>query len=285
MYYRSLSRLLDIVSTGDVLYYTEDVQLLKTPSISAAQLRDTRKYVEWKYHPTNPQANPEFTVGTAPLPYAIPYPPVKVYLSWENDVVYLGPEFHAHHLHDFLTSTGTGHELSSVQHIALSHNIWQGSPNGRWDELCAALYSLKTRPVKEVIIVPDDEVGALKDRWYYRRHKIKVLEPEFKYYLRPNGGEKARTVVENLQGWFERLWNPGKKAEDDEEEEPGNNGESVTISGEEGSKEVPTVCVKSIRRNGRTMANFKDGMWGIQEDMGDMRYWKTWNPPEMAEAS
>jgi hypothetical protein len=244
--------------------------------VSAAQLKDTRKYVEWKYHPNNPQANPEFTVGTAPLPYAIPYPPVKVYLSWENDVVYLGPEFHAHHLHKFLTGTGTGYELLGVQYIALSHNLWLGSPNGRWDELREALYALKTRPVKEVIIVPD-EVHALEDRWFYRRHEIKLLEPEFKYHFRPNGGEKARTVVENLQEWFERLWNPSRKEEEEgEDEEPGDDGESVTVSGDDGANEVPRVCVKSVRRNGRTMANFRDSMWDIQEEMGDMRYWKTW---------
>ena len=274
---------------------TEALRLYKLVEVgvSSAQLRDTRKYVEWKYHPTNPQANPEFTVGTAPLPYALPYPPVKVYLSWENDIVYLGPEFHAQHLHNFLTGSGAGHELPRVKRIALSHNLWQGSRNGRWDELREALYSLKTRPVKEVIIVPDDETGALEDRWYYRRHEIKLLEPEFNYHFRPSGGEKARTVVENLGEWFQRLWNDsGEKVqegeeEEEEEEENGDEAKSVTVSGDgdEERNEAPTVCVKSIRRNGRTMGSFRDGLWGIQEAMGDMRYWKTWNPPEVAEAS
>jgi hypothetical protein len=70
-----------------------------------------------------------------------------------------------------------------------------------------------------------------------------------------------------------------------EEEEDGDR-ESVTVCGEEvEEREIPTVCVKSIRRNGREMANFRNGMWGIQEAMGDMRYWKTWNPPQMADAS
>lgn len=270
---------------------TEALRLYKLVhvGVSAAQLKDTRKYVDWKYHPTNPQANPEFTVGTAPLPYAIPYPPVKVYLNWENDVVYLGPEFHAHHLHSFLTGTGDGHELSGVQHIALSHNLWQCSRNGRWDELRHALYSLKTRPVKEVIVVPDDEIGALEDRWYYRRHEIKLLEPEYTYHFRPSGGEKASTVVENLQEWFARLWdNDRKKANENDETEDDN--ESVTVGGDEeaekeGTEHIPTVCVKSIRRNGRPMANFRDGLWGIQEAMGDMRFWKTWNPPGEEEAS
>ena len=255
--------------------------------VSAAQLRDSRKYVEWKYHPANPQANPEFTVGTAPLPYAFPYPPVKVYLNWDNDTIYLGPEFHAHHLHNFLTATGAGHELSGVQRIALSRKLWEGSRNGRWDELRESLYSLKSRPMIEVIIVPDDTTSALEDRWYYRRHEIRLRNPECGYHFRPAGGEKARTVVENLGEWFERLWGKQRKEDggDGEEKEDGD-GESVTVCGEEvEEREVPTVCVKSIRRNGREMANFRNGMWGIQEAMGDMRYWKTWNPPQIADAS
>jgi hypothetical protein len=258
--------------------------------VNAAQLRDTRKYIEWKYHPTNPHANPVFFVDTLPLPYAIPHPPVKVYLNWENDVVYLGPEFHAHHLHNFLTGTGAGHELSGVQRIALSHNLWQCSQNRRWDELREALYSLKTRPVKEVMIVPDDETRALEERWYSRRHEIKLLEPEFTYHLRPSGGEKAATVLENLQEWFRRLWDDNQKQVDEGKEQDEADDESVTVTGDEelekdGTENMPTVCVKSIRRNGRIMSDFRDGLWGIQKAMGDMRYWKTWNPPEMEEAS
>ena len=199
--------------------------------------------------------------------------------------MYLGPDLQAHHLHDFLTSTGDGHELSGVQRIALSHKLWQCSRNEQWDELRAALYSLKTRPVREVIIVPDDQIGALKDRWYYRRHEIKLLEPEYTYHFRPNGGEKARTIVENLQEWFGRLWN--KKVDKDDEVEKADD-ESVTVSGEEepeqqqaaALEQVPLVLVKSIQRNGRVMEHFQDGLWGIQKAMGDMRYWKTWNPPE-----
>jgi hypothetical protein len=94
-----------------------------------------------------------------------------------------------------------------------------------------------------------------------------------------------------LGEWFGRLWGAEKKVEEGEEEngdgdEDANDDESVTVSGEEvEGREVPTVCVKSIRRNGRIMANFRDGLWGIQEAMGDMRYWKTWNPPKTAQAS
>jgi hypothetical protein len=268
---------------------TEALRLYKLVEVgvSAAQLKDARKYVEWRYHPTNPQANPEFTVGTPSLPYAIPYPPVKIYLSWENDVVYLGPEFQAHHLHGFLTGTGAGHELSGLQNIALSHNLWQCSRNGPWwDELRHALYSLKTRPVKDIFIVPDDEVGALEDRWYYKRHEIKLLEPEDTYHFRPNGGERARTVVENLQEWFGRMWDDNRKKADEQEQAEDDDDESVTVNEEETEKEagnVPKVCIKSIRRNGRKMANFRDGLWGIQEAVGDMRYWMTWNPPEEEE--
>ena len=204
--------------------------------------------------------------------------------------MYLGPEFHTHHLHSFLTGTGTGHELSGVQRIALSHNLWQCSMNGRWDELREALYSLKTRPVKEIMIVPDDETRALEDRWYSRRHEIKLLEPECTYYFRLSGGEKAETVAEKLQEWFGRLWDDGQKQVDEDESQDGTDDESVTVAGdEEPAKEktgnVPTVFIKSIRRNGRIMSNFRDGLWGIQKAMGDMRYWKTWSPPKTEEAS
>lgn len=257
--------------------------MLVEVGVSAAQTQDTRKYIDWKYHPANPHANPNLTVGTAPLPYAIPHPPVKVYLSWENDTIYLGPEFHAHHLHDFLTGAGEGQELCGLQRIALGHNLWRCSRNGQWDELREALYSLKARPMKEVILVPDDNIGALEDRWYSRRHEIKLLKPEYTYHFRPNGGDKATTVVENLQEWFKRLWSDRRKVDDDGTEA---DDQSVTVKGEEELKaerdeRIPIVCVKSIRRNGRKMADFRAGLWGIQEAVGDMRYWKTWSPPEM----
>ncbi|KAG0650149.1 hypothetical protein D0Z07_3460 [Hyphodiscus hymeniophilus] len=272
---------------------TEALRLYKLVKVgvSAAQRIDMREYVQWEHHPTNPQSNSDLTLDTVPLPYAVPHPPAEVYLNWENDVLYLGLEFHAHHLHDFLKGSGDGHELSGVQLIALSHNLWRGSRNGRWDELRAALYSLKTRPVKEVIIVPDDAVGALEDRWYYRRHEIKLLDPEYIYHFKPGGGEEAKTVVENLQEWFGRLWADNQTQLNGEHGAKIDDNEGVNVTIDEGvevvrtviAEYVPRVCVKSIRRNGQAMANFRNGLWGIQEAVGDMRYWKTWTQTEMEE--
>ncbi len=195
---------------------------------------------------------------------------MKVYFNWEKDVEYLGEEFHARHLLNSFATTGAGSEVSGLQRIALSHYHWECLSNGSWDHLREGIYSLKSRPPREVRIVPEDQVGALDDRWYYKRQGITLLEPEYPYHFMPNGGERATTVLENLQAWFGRLWedDPPKAAEEDGSEDD----EGVTVAAEDGSERewtqrVPQVCVRSIRRNGRTLADFQDGLWGM------MRLW------------
>lgn len=122
-----------------------------------------------------------------------------------------------------------------------------------------------------MMIIPDDEKGALIDRWYYGKHDIEVGGPPWAHTFRPNGEELAKTVVENLGEWFERLWNMERKEERKED------GEYEEVRP---PSEPPNVSVMSVRRNGRRMSEFKDGLWEIQEAMGDMRVWKTWTPPE-----
>jgi hypothetical protein len=40
----------------------------------------------------------------------------------------------------------------------------------------------------------------------------------------------------------------------------------------------PKVSVMSLKRNGRRMREYTDGLSEIQKSMGDMRIWKTWTP-------
>ena len=85
-------------------------------------------------------------------------------------MVYLGPEFRREHLSQLLTSIDAEMEMEGVQRLALAHKLFMGSPyeDGRFEGLRNCLYSLKRRmALKEVMVVPDDERGALVDRWYY----------------------------------------------------------------------------------------------------------------------
>lgn len=248
-----------------------------------------RSYVDWRYHPTNPAAE-GLTVGTAPLPYAEPYPPARVRVCWERDVIYLGPEFRHEHLLQFFTAVGDGMELKGLRRLALGHKLWVGSEDGRWDVLRNCLYSLKgRRDVKEVIIVPDDERGALVDRWYYGKHDITLSDAEWRYKFRPDNGEIARNFVENLEEWFVRLWKdsptpPALEIHPNHDEEDATDDETASVGTLMGDELVergilpPEVSIKSVRRNGVRMADFKDGLWKIQEAIGDMRVWKTWTP-------
>jgi hypothetical protein len=45
-------------------------------------------------------------------------------------------------------------------------------------------------------------------------------------------------------------------------------------------REVPKVRVKSVRREGRRMRDFREGAWEVQKMLGDMRVWKNWVPAQ-----
>lgn len=144
-----------------------------------------------------------------------------------------------------------------MQNLALDRKLWIGSQQGRWEYLRNSLYSLRQRPLKVLYIVPDDELRYLNDKFYYKPHIISLLEPAIIYKFRPEGQtEFAKTVVENLGEWFERLW-------------------------EDSGREVPEVMVKSVRREGRRMnGDFREGTWEVQRILGDMRVWKNWVPAQ-----
>jgi hypothetical protein len=285
--------------------------------VSAAVRVEGRKYVEWRYHPSNPNAVPGYTVGTAPLPYAIPHEPKAVFVSWEHDVIYLGPEFKAHHLLMFMTTTGEGRELEGIKYLAIDRKLWLGAERGNGDVLRSSLYSLKERKeMREVIVVPDDEERALIDKWYRGKHEISLHEPEWTYTFQPLGREQAPIFLECLEEWFDRLWKwdpnakevkPNTRNDSDGEDDPHNEdrdeesngaeentaiwidkGKEKEIGDKEAGPEPPTIKIMSVRRNGGAMRGpdpfqgYKDGVWDIQKALGDMRIWKSWTPPASA---
>lgn len=188
----------------------------------------------------------------------MPYAPQKVYIDYNRDTIYLGPEFNSARLKDFLTAPGHFQELRDLQYLALDRKLWLGGPNARWDSLRCALYSLRKRPVKEIYMVPDDEERCLEDRYYYRKHKIELRQPLQEYVFWAHGAaqdEPEKTVVDNLGEWFEVFW--------------------------EGSGRVcPRVGWRSVRRDGRRMGDYRTGAWEVQRKVGDMEVWKSWVPPE-----
>jgi hypothetical protein len=227
--------------------------------LSTTILDPNRAYVDWKHHPMYPRSLPDYPTrtDTYPLPLARPYRPQELYVDFSTDIIYLGPEFQWQHLESFLTTTGQGFELSDLQYLALDRKLWLGCRHGRWDYLRNSLYSLSLRPVKEIYIIPDDEHYCLEDRYYYKEHKVEFHEPMWTYSFWPAGQtEYAKTALENLGEWFQRWW-----LELEEE------------------VEVPRVKAMSVRRSGRRMGDFRNGIWEVQMRLGDMRFWKTWVPP------
>lgn len=225
--------------------------------VSTAVMDPNRTYVPWRHHPHNPYTPyNRWRQDSFAFPLAFPHQPVEIYLDYSRDTIYLGPEFHSQHLQSFLTSSGEGFELAEVQHLALDRKLWIGSQQGRWEYLRNSLYSLRLRPLKVLYIIPDDEVNSLNDKFYYKPHSISFLEPAITYKFRPEGqAEFAKTVMENLGEWFERLW-------------------------VDSGRELPKVRVKSVRREGRRMGDFREGAWVVQKMLGDMRVWKNWVPAQ-----
>jgi hypothetical protein len=224
--------------------------------VSTTIIDPNKQYVAWEIHPYNPNAIVRYESSRFYFPLAIPYRPQQLYVNFSQDIIYLGPEFKHQHLQDFLTATGPGIELASVQHLAIDRKSWvSGGRQFRgtgFEYLRRALYSLSHRPLKTLYIVPDDEPNNLANRFHYHKHKVTLVTPPFKYMFQPEGQtEFSRTVVENLEEWMERLWI---------------------------GREIPKVEIKSVRRDGERMVPWKSGMWEIQRLLGDMVAWKTWVP-------
>jgi hypothetical protein len=225
--------------------------------VSTNIMDPSRTYVPWRHHPHNPHTPyTQWRQDSFVFPLAFPYRPVEIYLDFSRDTIYLGPEFRSQHLLSFLATTGEGLELEGLQYLALDRKLWIGSQHGRWEHLRKSLYSLRLRPLKALYIIPDDEFNCLNDKYYYKPHTITLLEPALKYKFRQTGQTKfAKTVVENLAEWCERLW-------------------------KDSGREAPEISVKSVRREGRRMGDFKEGVWEVQKMLGDMRVWKTWVPAQ-----
>lgn len=227
--------------------------------ISTTILDRNRVYLPWGVHPRNPNATRTYENASDYFPLADPYPPQELYVDFSQDIIYLGPEFRHQHLQAFLTATGPGLELGNVQYLAIDRKAWvSGGVQHRgtgFEYLRQALYSLSHRPLKELYIVPDDEPHHLQDKFYYRQHEVTLQTPPYRYEFRPEGrAEFEMTVVANLNEWMERLWM---------------------------GRPIPKIEIKSVRRNGARMADWKGGMWEIQRLLGDMAAWKTWVPDQL----
>lgn len=248
--------------------------------VSATERVKGQSYVDWEYHPANPNCKRRRSIGNSPLPYATPYDPTYVYLSWERDIIYLGPEFQSHHLLKFLTAQGQGRELDGLRYLALDRKLWPGD-SGWGDVLRRALWSLRRREnLSEIIVVPDDEERCLADRWYYGKHEITLRRPEMRDD-HPISKTWVQSFVRELDEWFERQWQGGKSYENKETIRTGSSesdGENEMVMQTKVPK-PPKVSIMSVTRNDQKMREYADGLSDIQKAMGDMRVWKTWTPP------
>ncbi|KAE8444322.1 hypothetical protein EG329_000632 [Mollisiaceae sp. DMI_Dod_QoI] len=226
--------------------------------VSVSTIDPDRQYLAWRNHPMNPRHERRHFIGFyAPgslQPLAKPFATQKTYINFSYDTIYLGPEFHPRHIEAFFTATGPRMELSALQYLAIDRKLWVATSLDFQDNLRTALYSLRSRPVKEIYIIPDDVKGCLEDKFYYREHEISLQEAPYIYTFHLPGQENEKTVIRNLEEWFKRLWKDCERT-------------------------VPKLEIKSIRRDGRCLASFKDGTWEVQKTMGSMDNWKTWTPP------
>jgi hypothetical protein len=249
--------------------------------VSASTRVKGRRYVDWKYHPANPNSTRRATIGNESLPLATPHPPAYVYLSPEHDIIYIGPEFQAHHLPKFLTAIGEGNELKGLRYLALDYKFWIGGARG--DALQQALWSLKgAENLSEIIVIPDDEVRCLEDRWYYGKHDITMFQPDMRGVSAPLQ-VRVQTFVDNLETWFEGVWNDQKSSHGQTQNYLGNNARENNkrdrITTETAMPKPPKVSIMSIKRNGTIMREHTVGLSDIQNSLGDMGIWKTWSPP------
>lgn len=204
----------------------------------------------------------------------MPYSPQRVYLAYDRDIVYLGPEFSSEHLEKFLRCLSP-RELPGLQYLALDRKLWLRAParHWAWEPLRNSLYALRNRPIKEVYIVPDDERKKLEDKWYYGKHDLVLKEPMWNYKFRGQVAE-GKTVLDNLVDWLERVWDDGEVAG------KGKGIQGVSDGSGRMSRRVPPkVSIKSVRRAGKSISDYKEGMCDIQQELGDMAAWKMWVPP------
>jgi hypothetical protein len=243
-------------------------------------------YIPWRYHPANHYADPEYQVqGTytrdqwprnhygahrqVSADLVMPYAPQRIYLDYNRDTVYLGPEFSSLFLRDFLSSPPWFRELSNVQYLALDRKLWLHQQATDWDEVRSNLYTLKNRPVKGIYIIPDDCRMPLEDRYYYGKHTLTFKEPAFYYRNTP-----ARDFgpIEKLQAWFDRVWrrksSPRSRITSHDTSAP----RCTDIT-------VPRVSFKSVRRAGMSMSDYKEGALEVQRSLGDVSRWLMWIPP------
>ncbi|KAG4441002.1 hypothetical protein IFR05_003509 [Cadophora sp. M221] len=239
--------------------------------VSVSTIQPNRRYISWNHHPNNLNSltptDPPYPEDDINAPLSWPHTPKTVHINWAQDTIYLGPEFQLSHLNTFLTTpiASPSFELPGLQNLALNKKLFAGSSTGSWDYLREALYALRGRPVKEISIVVDDERNALADKYYYREHEVRLLEPEWRYEFRLEGEtETSMTLVANLEAWFERLWGMDGGVEEGR------------VVGRK--RDVPRVGMMSVRRDGERMGDFREGAWETQKMVGDMRVWKTWVP-------
>lgn len=247
--------------------------------ISAAVRVEGRKYVNWEQHPANPNSRRRLATGMTSMPHATPHPPAYVYVSWEHDTIYLGPEFQPRHLLKFLAAQGEGKELEGLRYLALDRKLWVGVDDGWGDVLRNCLGSLRTREnLTEVIAVPDDEERCLIDRWYLGKHDITLRQPDL-----GTSEEWEQAFVGSLESWFGKVWKGeignGDNTENDDENDEDETNEDKKMAMERGQPKPPKVRVMSLMRNGQKMREYADGISDIQKAMEDMLIWKTWSPP------
>jgi hypothetical protein len=251
----------------------------------------TKIYIPWRYHPANKYADLEYQVRSTytrtrylsnhcgresvghrqvTTDLVMPYAPQRIYLDYNRDTIYLGPEFSSQFLHDFLSSPLRFRELSRVQYLALDRKLWLHRQATEWDLVRSTLYTLKNRPVKEIYIIPDDCRTPLEDRWYYGKHALTFREPAFYYRVTTTG---QLGPVEKLQAWFDRVWRSKSSPRSRLAGRDTNASCRADIT-------VTKVSFKSVRRAGMSMSDYKEGALEVERSLGDMSRWLMWIPPD-----
>ncbi|EPE32118.1 hypothetical protein GLAREA_12200 [Glarea lozoyensis ATCC 20868] len=267
----------------------EGLRIYQLEEIGISQWKNyhsSKTYIPWRYHPANKHADPEyqvsgtypriwrrgccprdhFTRSRTPTDLVMPYAPQRIYLDYTRDIIYLGPDFSPHFLHEFLVSPSRFLEISKIHYLALDRKQWIHSNQ---EALRNNLYTLRSRPIKQIYIVPDDCEGFLEDRWYYGKHALTFKDPALHYQFTPIGTTGiAKTAAENLQDWVDRVWPSKSRA--------GSNSRDTTL--QDGIP--PKICIKSVRRAGMSMSDYKEGVMKIQRAFGGMEAWRTWSPAE-----